>query len=134
MVECDVTLGGTNAAVAARAQGVGHRAERRDVLLVVPLVEVALVLWGDVHSDDHQCGGLRGRSSVAGKKLLALVAHQALAEASGAFCPRRGIVASYRQIGWALQHVDTVEIIGRDRELWVCRTDPAITVQKTGYP
>src|SRR6516162_744553 len=128
MVECDVTLGGTSAAVAARAQGAGHRAERRDVLLVVPLVEVALVLWGDVHRDDQQCGGLRGRRSVAGKKLLPLVAHQTLAEASGALCPRRGILASYRQIGWALQHVDIFEIIGRNRDLRVRRTDPAITV------
>src|SRR5208282_2552401 len=134
MVERDVALDGTSAAVAAGTQGAGHRAEGRDVLPVVPLVEIALVLGGDIHRDDQQSRSLRGCRAVTGKQLLALIAHQALAEASGAPCPRRGILASDGQIGRALQHADIVEIVSRDRDLRVRRADPAITVQKTGYP
>src|SRR5215472_6834652 len=60
MVERHITLGGAGAAVAASAQGARDRAECRDMLLVVPFVEIALVLGSDVHCDDQQGGGLRG--------------------------------------------------------------------------
>src|SRR6266852_8150474 len=74
MVKCDVTLRRAGTAVAACAQGAGHRAESRDVLVNVPFVEVALVLRGNVHRDDQQCRSLRGCGPVARKQLLALIA------------------------------------------------------------
>src|SRR6516162_1076013 len=111
MIERHVTLGGAGAAVAAGAQGAGHRAERWDVLLVVPLVEVALVLGGDVYRDDQESGRLGRCRAVSWKQLLPLIAHQAFAKAGGALGPRRGIFASDRQIGRALQHADIVEVV-----------------------
>src|SRR5207247_2023680 len=75
MVEGDVTLRGPGAAVTASAQGTGHRAESRDVLLIVPFIEVALVLGGNVHPYDQQRCGFRWRRRVPRKQLLALIAH-----------------------------------------------------------
>src|SRR5438132_5622800 len=112
MVECDVTLRRTRAAVAAGAQGPGYSAESRDVLLIVPFVEVALVLGGNVHPDHQQRCGFRWRRPVAREQLLALIAHQALAETRRTLCPWRGILAANREIGWALQHADIVEVVG----------------------
>jgi hypothetical protein len=110
------------------------RAERRNVLGVVPFVEVALVLGRDVHRNDQQSGGIGGRCAAAGEQLLALVAHQAFAEAGGALGPGRGILAADGKIGRVLQHADTVEIVGRDRDLGVLGADPAVAVRKTGDP
>src|ERR1700736_6246855 len=54
MVERELTLRRARAAVSASAQGPGYSAESRDVLLIVPFVEIALVLGGDVDRDDQQ--------------------------------------------------------------------------------
>src|SRR4029077_11566570 len=94
MVERDVTLGGAGTAVATGAQGTGHRAERRDMLLVVPLVEVGLVLRGNVHPYDQQRSRFGRCGAIAREQLLALKAHQALAKTRRALGPGRTIFAA----------------------------------------
>src|SRR6516164_6149392 len=44
------------AAVATRAQGSGNRGERRNMLRVVPLIELVLVLRSYAHRVQQQCG------------------------------------------------------------------------------
>src|SRR6266404_824359 len=104
MVERHVTLGGAGAAVAAGAQGAGYGAERRNVLGVVPFVEVALVLGRDVHRDDQQRCRLRRSCPIAWKQLLPFIAHQAFAKTGGALGPGRGVLASDGKVGRALEH------------------------------
>src|SRR6516162_546589 len=60
MIERQVTLCRAGPAVAAGAQGAGHGAECRNMLLVVPLVEIALVFGGDIHCDDRRAAASEG--------------------------------------------------------------------------
>ena len=73
---------------AARAQHTRHRAESRDVLLVVPLVELRLQLGSDVHGVQEQTARGGGRELVAGEYLIALEAHEPLHAARHALGPR----------------------------------------------
>src|ERR1700752_2436844 len=104
------------------------------MLGVVPFVEFMLVLGRGIHPDQHEGWGLGWRRPLAGKQLLALVSQYAFAELCGAFGPRRPVLAANREVGRAMQHADIVEIIGRDRDLWVVRADPAVRVQKARHP
>src|SRR5580765_5058190 len=66
------------AAEAPGAEDAGHGGERRDVLLVVPLVELGFVLRSDVHGIEEQPTRTGRRQLVARKDLIALEAPQAL--------------------------------------------------------
>ena len=53
MIDRGIALRRAAAAEAPRAQDAGHRAERRDVLVIVPFVEFGLVLRRDIHRDEQ---------------------------------------------------------------------------------
>src|SRR5262249_59925411 len=77
MIEGEV-LAIAGAAEAAGAQHAGYGGERRDVLLVVPFVELDLVLGRDVHGVEQQTAGPGRRKLIAREDLIALEAHEAL--------------------------------------------------------
>src|SRR5262245_15635276 len=64
VIERDV-LPVAGAAKAARAEHAGNGGERRDVLLVVPLVELGLELGRDVHGVQQETAGVRRRELIS---------------------------------------------------------------------
>jgi len=96
----------------AGAQDARERAERRKVLLVVPLVELGLELGRDAHRVHQEPAGIAGRELVAGQDLIVLEAHQAGDLACDALRPRRQVLAADRKIRRPLQDGDRVQRIG----------------------
>src|SRR5262245_61478286 len=70
MIERHVLAVAARAPEAARGEDAGNGAEGRDVLLVVPLVELGLEFGGDVHRVQQEPAGLLRRQLVAGQGLL----------------------------------------------------------------
>jgi hypothetical protein len=85
MVERDIALRRTAAAVAPRAQGARHRSKRRNVLGIVPLVELTFVLGCHAHRVQQQGGRVSPRQLVPRQNLFALIAHQQLDAGHDAF-------------------------------------------------
>src|SRR5215470_7374211 len=129
MIERDV-LAIAGAAEAAGAEHAGHGGERRDVLLVVPLVELGFVLRRDVHRVEQQAARACRRQLITGKDLIALEAHEPLDPAGDALGPRREVRAADRQIGRAREHLDVLEVVRGDRDLAIGRADPALAHEK----
>src|SRR5215831_618017 len=132
MIEGDV-LAVAGAAEAAGAEHAGHGGERRDVLLVVPLVELGLVLGRDVHRVQQQASGSGRWKLIAREDLIALEAHEALDLRRDPLRPRREVRAADRQVGRARQHLDVVEVVRGNRDLAVSRADPALADEKAGH-
>src|SRR5262245_5276991 len=126
MIKCHVLAVAAGATEASGAQDAGHGGQRRDVLLVVPLVELGLELRRDVHGVQQEPAGIAWRKLVAGQDLIAFEAHQTLDLRGHALRPRRRVFATDRQVRRALQHRDAVEIVGGDRDLAVLHPDPAL--------
>src|SRR5215467_5978064 len=125
VIEGDV-LAVAGAAEPPGAEHAGHGRERRDVLLVVPLVELGLVLGRDVHGVEQQTSRACRRERITRKDLIALEAHESLDPGGDPLRPRRQVRAADRQVRGAQQHLDTLEIVGRDGDLSVAGSDPAI--------
>src|SRR6267142_462097 len=106
--------------------------ERRNVLLVVPLVELGLLLRRDIHGVEEQAARAGRRKLVAREDLVPLEPHQPLDPARDALGPRRQVRAADRQVGRARQHLDVVEVVGRDRDLAIRGADPAVAHEKAG--
>src|ERR1700733_10164857 len=130
MVERGISLRRAGAAITPGRQCALDATERRDVLGVVPLVELRLVLRRDVHRYQEECGGVLRGSLVAREKLLAFVPHQSFAELGCPLRPWRRIRAGDRYVGCAMQDADSLEVVGRDRDLRVLGVDPALGVEE----
>src|SRR5262245_36166864 len=132
MIEGDV-LAVAGAAEAASAEHAGHGGERRDVLLVVPLVELGLVLGRDVHRVQQQASGPGRWKLIAREDLIALEAHEALDLRRDPLRPRREVRAADRQVRRARQYLDVFQVVRGDRDLGVSRADPALANEKAGH-
>src|ERR1700722_858889 len=130
MVERGISLRRAGDAIAPGGQCALDATKRRDVLGVVPLVELRLMLRRDVHRYQEQCGGVLRGNLVARKKLLAFVPYQSFAEPGCPLRPRRRIRAGDRYVGRAMQDADSLEVVGRDRDLGVLDVDPALGVEE----
>ena len=132
MVGRGITLRRATAAVAPRHQHARHRTELRQVLGVVPFVELALLLRRDIHRDQEQRVGARRGERIARPDLLAFEADDHLGPRGHPFGPGRAVAAADREIGRAVQDPDIVEIVERGRDLLLLSADPALGIQKAG--
>src|SRR5712691_8566679 len=133
VVERHVFAAAAAATETTGAEDARDGAERRDVLLVVPLVELGLEFGRDVHRVQQQPSGIAGRELVPGQDLIALEAQQTLDAADDALRPRRQVLPADRQIARAPQHRDIVEIVRRNRDLAVLRSDPALAHEEARH-
>src|SRR5205085_220295 len=83
-------------AVTPGRQDAGHRAELRQVLRVVPLVELALLLRRDIHRDQQERIGARRRQRIARPDLLPLETDDHTGAAGDPLRPGRAVDAADR--------------------------------------
>ena len=121
------------AAEASRAEHAGDGGQCRDVLLVVPLVELGLELRRDVHGVEEKPAGVPGRQLVAGQDLLALVPHQPLDLGGHALGPWREVLAADRPVRRALHDRHVLEVVRRHGDLRIVHTDPPPAHEEPGH-
>ena len=134
MIDRRIALRRAGAAVTPGRQDAGHRAELRQVLRVVPLVELALLLRRDIHRDQQERIGARRRQRIARPDLLPLETDDHTGAAGDPLRPGRAVGAADREIGRAVQNADSVEVVKSERDFRVLGADPALGIQKAGDP
>ena len=100
MVERHVFQVALRGAETARA-ALLHSGKRRDMLVIVPLVEFILDFGIDVHGIEQQGPCVRRRHLIARQRLLALEAQEALALGRDTLRPRRQVLPTDRLVGEA---------------------------------